>query len=349
MKFLIIGGSRFSGRYLCEELLQLGHEVTAFNRGTTSDTPVPGVEEIQGDRHFDLNKLQSRKWDTVIDMCGFLPASVQMTADALKDSVDNYVFVSSISAYAGFEEPDQDESAPVAQLTPEMRERAANIDITNITALALGDMYGPLKAECEQVVQKAFPANALIVRPGLIVGGLDYTDRFTYWVMRVADGGEVLCPGSRDRHIQVIDARDLAGWIARAAVNHLDGEYNVTGPPFELTMGGFLEEIKRVTSSDAKFVWVSEDFLRAESIEPWSDMPLYLYESDPGSNGFLSVNVDKAIAAGLRTRPIGETILDTYNWRKDIDRPLSSGIDRERESNALKKWREQMRGKNVAL
>jgi 2'-hydroxyisoflavone reductase len=342
MKILIIGGTKFLGRHLIKAALEGGHEVTLFNRGRHSTEDFGGVEQLHGDRNTDLDRLSGRAWDAVIDTCGYLPQTVKASAEALKDAANQYVFISSISAYADFSRPDFDETAPVAELNEEQTKRAAEIDPQGeLTGPVLGEMYGALKVLCERAAETAMPGKVLQVRSGLIVGSFDPTDRFTYWVMRVARGGEVLAPGTPNRFVQLIDARDLSAWIIKMVERNEAGIYNVTGKPFELTMQAMLAEIKNVSGSSAGLTWVSEDFLTSETVAPWSEMPLYLPESSEEMKGFLSVNVDKALQAGLRFRPLRETVEDTLNWRKTKSDELKAGISSEKEKELLGKWHEQ--------
>jgi nucleoside-diphosphate-sugar epimerase len=341
MKILILGGTKFLGRHLIAAAQTRGHEVTIFNRGKYSAENFAGVEQIQGDRNKDLDKLANRRWDAVIDTCGYLPNTVKASAEALKDAVEQYVFISSGSVYADVAEPDYDENTSVMMLSEEQQKRAAAIDPSGeLTGPILGEMYGALKALCEQEAEKAMPGRVLNVRAGLIVGAFDPTDRFTYWVMRVARGGEVLAPGSPNRFIQVIDARDLSEWIIKMVERNANGIYNVAGKPFELTMEKMLEEIKKVSNSDAEFTWVDDEFLDGEKIEAWGDMPLYLPESVKEIQGFLSANIDKALQSGIEFRPLSETIRDTLDWRKTKEDELKAGISDEREREALGKWHE---------
>jgi 2'-hydroxyisoflavone reductase len=342
MKILIIGGTKFLGRHLIKAAQANGHEVTLFNRGKHSSEIFENVEQIHGDRNTDLDKLEGRTWDAVIDTCGYLPQTVKVSAEKLKDSVGLYVFVSSISAYKSFPSPDFDETAPVAELDKEQKKRAAAIDPKEtITAAVLGEMYGALKVLCEREAENALPGRVLQVRSGLIIGEFDPTDRFTYWIMRVADGGEILSPGTPDRFIQLIDARDLAEWIIKSVERNETGIFHATGKPFELTMEKLLEEIKSVSKSDAEFVWVDEEFLSRENVEAWSEMPLYLPESDVEAKGFLAVNIDKALKSGIEFRPLSDTIRETLAWRKTSNEALKAGINRKREAELLGKWREQ--------
>ncbi len=339
MKILIIGGTKFLGRHLTHAALQRRHEVTLFNRGKKySGEKIENVEQIHGDRNADLEKLANRSWDVCIDTCGYLPQSVKASAEFLRDAVKRYIFVSSISAYANFRQPDFDETAPLAELTAEQREKFEKIDPKgDLTGAVLGEMYGALKVLCEREAEKMFPNRTLIVRPGLIVGEFDFTDRFSYWVMRIARGGTILAPGSPDRFVQFIDAHDLADWMIKMAETGETGIFNATGKPFALTFGAFLQEIKQTTQSDAEFSWATEEFLKRENVAPWSEMPLYLHESDKNWQGFLSANVDRALEKGLKFRAFDETIRATLNWRKNIEDPLKAGISAEKEKELLEK------------
>jgi 2'-hydroxyisoflavone reductase len=341
MKILIIGGTKFLGRHLIGAALGRGHEVTLFNRGTkyAGDAGAENVERIHGDRNADLDKLTGREWDVCIDTCGYLPQSVAASAEFLRAAVGQYIFISSISAYANFRAMDFDETATLAELTAEQKERVEKIDPKGeLTGPVLGEMYGALKALCERAAENAMPGRVLVVRSGLIVGEYDWTDRFSYWALRGARGGEVLAPGPPERFVQFIDGRDLAGWIVRMAEENRCGIFNATGKSLDLTFGRFLEEIGSATGSDARFTWVDEEFLKAENVEAWSEMPLYLHPSDEDWQGFLAANVDRAVDAGLSFRPLGETIRATLLWRKSIPDELKAGISAGREAELLEKW-----------
>lgn len=344
MKILIIGGTKFVGRHLVAAAIARGCKVTLFNRGKHSSGGMPEVEQIHGDRNDDLDKLKNRNWDAVIDTCGYLPQTVKASAEALKDSVENYVFISSISAYADFSQPNYDENAPLAKLSEEQQKKVARIDPKGeLTGQILGAEYGALKALCEQETENAMPGRVLIVRPGVIVGSFDPTDRFTYWVMRVAQGGEVLAPSKPNCAVQFIDVRDLSEWIIRMIERKETGVFNANGKPGELRFGSMLEEIKNVTRGDAEFTWLSENFLLAEKVQAWSEMPLWLPdEAAPEIKGHAFGNVDKALAAGLGFRPLKDTIQNVLAWRKENfqTNEMKAGIRRERESELLRKWRE---------
>ena len=279
MRILILGGTRFVGRHLVAAALDRGHELTLFNRGTHSATALPNVETIHGDRNIDLARLQQRTWDAVVDTCGYLPRTVRASAEALSASVERYVFISSISAYADVSVAGIDETAPLAKLTNDQLQEADAVDSSGqVSAVTFGRMYGGLKALCEQAAAAVMPDRVLIIRPGLIVGRHDYTDRFTYWVVRIAGGGEVLVPGRPGRFLQFIDVRDLAEWTVRMIEQKETGAYNATGLPNSVTMEGVVEECKAVSRSEAALTWVSDDFLLEEKVAPWGEMSLWLPE-----------------------------------------------------------------------
>lgn len=342
MKLLIIGGTRFVGRHLVETALARNHEITLFNRGTHQSTTPKNVETIQGDRNRDLSRLKGRSWDAVVDTCGYLPRSVKAAAEVLSDSVNSYVFISSVSVYADVSVAGVDESAPLATLTNEQVTEAEAVDASGQTSgVSYGKMYGGLKALCEQAAEAVMPNRVLNVRPGLIVGPDDYTDRFTYWVVRVARGGEVLAPDRPNRFVQFIDVRDLAEWIVKALENKATGIYNANGLPHTVMMEKLLDECGLASKSDASFTWVTEEFLLAENVVPWSEMPLWLPESAaPHMKGFMFISSEKAVAAGLTFRPLKETIKDTLTWYKSncIDEDLKAGLDRDKEERVLRKW-----------
>ena len=341
MKILIIGGTKFVGRHLINAALEKGHAVTIFHRGKHSPASLPKVDQILGDRNTDLKKLRGHKWDAVIDTCGYLPVHVKASAEALKDSTDSYVFISSISAYSDFSKANFDEDASLALLTSDQKAILEEIDpLQDLNAYALGEMYGALKVLCEEAAARCFPDNCLIIRPGLIVGEFDWTDRFTYWVTRIADGGEVLAPGNPDSYVQFIEARDLAEWTIGMIEKGETGIYNATGEPFGLTFGQMLGEIKAVTKSNAAFRWVDDDFMVEHEVAPWSDMPVYLPDTSE-TKGFSAANIDRARAKGLKFRALRETIAKTFEWRKSVRSEIRAGLSSDREKQLLQKLREQ--------
>lgn len=324
MKLLILGGTRFVGRHLVSTALARNHELTLFNRGQHPTDALGHVETIHGDRNNDLARLRGRRWDAVIDTSGYLPRTVRAAAEALASSVDRYVFISSLSVYADFSVPGIDESAPLTTLTDSELDEANELDSSGQTsAVTYGRMYGGLKALCEHAVEEALPERTLVIRPGLIVGSHDYTERFTYWARRVARGGEVLAPGRPERHVQFIDVRDLAEWTVRVIERRETGVFNANGAPGTLTMKSLLEECRVVSGSDASFTWVSDAFLLRENVSPWSEMPLWMpEEAAPHRKGFMFINCDKAIEAGLTFRDLKDTVADALS-RSDTDGPLT--------------------------
>ena len=327
MKVLVLGGTVFLGRHLVDSALARGHDVTLFNRGNHSDL-YPDLEQLHGDRDGSLDSLRARRWDVAIDTSGFVPRVVAASAEQLANSVEHYTFISSISVYP-MTQHDKSEAAPVEPLAaPESEDFQAH--------------YGPLKALCEQAVEDAMPGRTLNLRPGLIVGPHDPTERFTYWPLRIARGGEVLAPGPRDREVQFIDARDLAEWTIRLAEKRHAGVFNATGPAQPLTMSGLLETVLRSIESDAHLTWVEdEQWLLDHGAEPWMGLPLWI----PASMGSLLAPVDRALAAGIEYRPVHETITDTLRWA--VERPhlpplprsgRRAGTAPEKEAEILAAW-----------
>ena len=346
MKLLILGGTKFLGRHLVEAALARGHEVTLFNRGRLNPELFPEVEKLRGDRDGGLDALRGRRWDAVVDTSGYLPRVVRDSARLLSDAVGHYTFVSSISAYRDTKVPGVDENYPVAAATDaRLREAESLTQAESIAAPFFGEMYGALKALCERAAEEEMPGRVLNVRPGLIVGPYDPTDRFTYWPRRVSEGGEVLAPGDPARQVQFIDARDLAAWILDMAERRGAGTYTAAGPDYKLTMGHLLEECGRATGFSGRFVWMDERFLLDSGVTPWAEVPLWT-TPDGDNPYFLSLSVEKAVAAGLRFRPAAETARDTLEW--DLTRPpdaeRKAGLAREREREVLAAWHARVRG-----
>ena len=256
--------------------------------------------------------------------------------DALdRDRVVHYTFVSSVSVYAELRAAGSDESEPVATIAAEQVKEAEQMPTgVRATARTYGEMYGALKALCERTAEQAMPGRVLNVRPGLVVGPDDYSDRFTYWVRRAARGGEVLAPGRPERRVRVIDARDLAEWLIRMAESRTAGVFNATGAEDELTFGGMLEACRTVSGSDARFTWVGEAYLLDNGVQPWGELPLWIPDAN---NGIFEIRNDKAIAAGLTFRPLADTIRDMMNWdgNRPPDEPMKAGLSREREQELL--------------
>lgn len=323
MKILILGGTIFLGRALIDCARARGHEVTLFHRGKHSPDLYPDLERILGDRNSDLDRLDGRVWDAVIDTCGYFPRQVRQAAQRLAGSTGHYTFISSISVYANFDQPGMDESGPVGTLEDETVEQIT------------GETYGPLKALCEQAAEAAMPGRTLNLRPGLIVGPFDPSDRFTYWPVRVAKGGDVIAPERPDYAIQVIDVRDLAEWNIRLIEAGNVGVYNATGPASVLTLGELLETCRAAAGSDARFRWAPEALLRRAEIAPWTELPLWVPESEGA--GFSAIDCSRAIATGLTFRPIADTVRDTLAWARTLseDRAWRAGLPGEKEQTAL--------------
>jgi len=337
-KLLILGGTGFIGPNTVKYALARGHEVTILTRGRSA-TKVDGVEHIIADREGDLGMLSSRKWDAVLDNNARDYRWVARSVKALRDSTAHYLFVSSISAYrtanmsyatAGTVRTEPlDESAERFAPPPNFKD---------------GDQapYGLTKAISENLVHAAFPGRATIVRPGLIVGPTDPTDRFTYWPVRIDEGGEVLAPGNPNHSSQVIDQRDLTEWIVRLAEGGVMGDFNATGPATRMTIAEMLAGCRAVTSAHVSFTWVPESFLAEQKAAIWSEIPAWA----PGDS-LMYVSVKRAVAAGLTYRPFAVTATDTLEW--DKSRPAAerakraAGMSRAREAEILAAWRKQAR------
>jgi nucleoside-diphosphate-sugar epimerase len=324
MRLLILGGGVFLGRALTDAALDAGHIVTHFNRGKSS-APDTRVDTITGDRtdpaSLELAKGENR-WDAVIDTSGYLPQVVRRSVEALIDSTHRYLFVSSVSVYRGqgYGEEAAVFPAPIPlpdAMTPEN--------------------YGPLKAACEVVVRDAFGERAIIVRPGLIVGPHDPTDRFTWWPARVARGGRVAAPGRPARKVQFIDVRDLAEWMIALLEDDARGTFNATGPARPVTMLQFLERCRAVAGGNAKLEWIDEAFLAQQKVAPWKEMPLWVPETDAVLAGLMNVPIQRALATGLAFRPLQQTIEDTLEWSasRAPDHEWKAGLPPEREKQLL--------------
>ena len=332
MRLLVFGGTLFLGRHVVEAALDRGHTVTLFNRGRTNPELFPRVERLRGDRTGDLGELRGRAWDAVVDTSGYLPGVVRASAAALRDAVDHYSYVSSISVYAAPVTPGAGEDAPLATIDESLAEEFAP------------DRYGALKALCERAVQEELPGRALVVRSGLLVGPYDPTGRLAYWTRRLSEGGDALAPGEPSRSVQLVHARDMAEWILDAAERRTAGAYNVTGPASPLTAGSLLERIAALAPAAARLHWVPERFLLEQGVSPWTELPLWLPEA---SNGMLDVGIARALADGLRVRPLDDTLREVMEWSASsevADGVLASGastgggMSRARERELLEAW-----------
>jgi len=326
---LILGGTGFIGPHLTLEAQRRGWRVTHFNRGKTAAQGMRGVESLVGDRKGQLDALRGRKWDVVIDDTGYIPKYVKMSAELLAPNVGYCLFISSVSVYASFAKPNDEQAATGA---------LENTDIEEVTDTT----YGPMKALCEQYSRAAFEGRISIVRPGYIVGPLDRSDRFTYWPVRASKGGEMLAPGTPHDPIQVIDVRDLARWMMSLVESRRSGCFNAVSPPGAFTMGALISASRGQSPHAATRVsWVPEEFLaahwKAEELDlpPWSPLT--------GDSAAASLTpVKPALESGLRCRPLGATVRDTLAWFQSLpperQAKLRAGLDPVKEKETLRLW-----------
>jgi 2'-hydroxyisoflavone reductase len=325
-RLLILGGTVFLGRHLVDAALERRWSVSLFNRGLTHPGLYPAVEHIAGDRDGGLGALAGRRWDAVIDTSGYIPRLVRQSAIALEAAVEHYCFVSTISTYAKPERPGLDEAAPVATVDDPLVE------------IVTPETYGALKGACEAAVEAVLPGRTLVIRPGLIVGPHDPSDRFGYWTRRLRRGGATLVPGRTDAPMQLIDARDLADWMIRMVESKATGIYNATGPAEPLTMGGLLEAGRQALGSTAEFVWVDDGFLLDEA--DGRSLPLWIPAGDTAQAGLLAMDCRKAIAAGLKFRPLAESFQDVAEWQETLppDHVWKTALTPARETELLAVW-----------
>ena len=324
MRILTIGGTRFFGRAFVEETARRGHEVAVFHRGESEPAGLADVEHLHGDRTRGLDVLGGRSWDAVLDTCAFVPRAIREVEGAMGDLIGHYTLVSSLSVH-----PDD---LPVGATEDTSTYPPPFPDTEDVT----DETYGPLKVACEAEAAARFAGRLLVIRPGYIVGPQDPTDRFTYWVRRAADGGEMLAAGPLDAPIQGIDARDL-GTFALDRIEAADtGTYGVVGPAEPVTTFSVLESARTAAGADTSFVWAEPEFVLGlgDQHETW--FPMW----HPHLPGFHSYDAGKATAAGLRPRPFDETIADTLAWDRERGRPpLAAGMTAEKERELLDAWR----------
>ena len=350
LKILFLGGTGFLGPKFIELAIARGHEVTLANRGRRQQI-FPDLEFIETNRIIDIEPgltnieaevKNGRRWDVVIDTAS-VHQWVENSAKLLKDAADHYVFTSSLSAYAATDGA-RSEGDAVAEMPDDVADGIDRLpyDMT---------YYGAVKGRCEAAAERHFPGKALILRPGLIVGPRDFTHRFTYWPARVREGGAVLAPGTPDDPIMFIDVRDLADFMIHTVETPHYGIYNTNGPvEGGMTIGALLDACKAQTGSDAEFTWVDAEFLSERGVEPWAQMPVWIPPVGAYA-GFHKTSVEKARAAGLRSRPVGEIIDGTLEWFDGwLPEALESrgfeykpgenapGITREREAEILAEW-----------
>jgi 2'-hydroxyisoflavone reductase len=331
MRFLVLGGTMFVGRHLVDAARSAGHDVTILHRGVHAPHR-DDLERIIADRDGDVTPLRGQRWDVALDVAAYLPRTVTSSTSALRGAVDRYVFVSTLNVYADLEKGVHESSHLVAIDDATLARFEAMSTEDAKTAPGFWDAYGGLKARCESIVRDTFGDRALVVRPGLIVGPYDTTDRFTYWPARVARGGEVLAPDAPDVVTRFVDARDLAACVVRMAESAARGAFDVLGAA-GVTMGDVLSACLRVAASDATLTWVDEGFLLDQKVAPWSELPLWLPLAFAALFGGSD---DRAKVHGLSFRPLVETVRDVLEW--DLARPAGprqNGLDPRRESELL--------------
>ena len=330
MKLLILGGTIFLGRALTLAALEQGHEVTLFTRGQHNPDLFPDTEKLIGDRDGNLTALAGgRRWDAVIDTCGYVPRIVRQSAELLNVFANHYTFISSISVYSDVSSPGVNEDGATGVLEDPTTEK---ID---------GATYGPLKVLCEQEALNAFSGRCLVIRPGLIVGPHDPSDRFTYWPLRAFHGGEILTPANHAAPVQIIDVRDLAEWTIRMVEAGVTGVYNATGPDYTMTLGEMLQACIDSANgpNDAQLVPIDEAWLTENEVQPWSDVPTWVPDTGDYA-GFSRVDCSRAITKGLTFRPIREIAADTLAWAqtREDNSKLKAGLTPEREEELLSRW-----------
>lgn len=332
MKILILGGTGFLGPHIVDIARDRKHVLTLFNRGKTNPHLFPELEKLHGDRNGNLKALEGRAWDACIDTSGYYPRVVTDSAALLaKNGLKHYVFISTVSVYPeeAFRKIGVDETTPVGKIADEKTEKVT------------GESYGPLKALCEQAAEKAMPGHVTNIRPGLIVGPGDPSDRFTYWPARLDRGGEVLAPAPSDAPVQFIDARDLAHFAVRVIEDGHPGVFNALGPNYTLTFADLLHGCKCVAGKDATLTWADEKFLLEHEVGPWMELPLWIPQGD--QPGFARVKNARAIGMGLAFRPPADTIRDTLAWhrKRKPDWKWRAGMTAEKEAKVLKAWHER--------
>lgn len=337
LRILILGGTGFIGPHQVRYALARGHKLTLFNRGRNPKDWPGQVEELTGDRNTgDLASLKGRTWDVCIDNPTTLPFWVRDAGAILKGQVGHYIFVSTLSVYSDNRASGQDENAALFKY--QGTEEEVMKETQESVRKNMGNLYGPLKARSEKEAETWFPGITTIVRPGLIVGPGDETDRFTYWPVRLDRGGDVLAPGDGKDAVQIIDARDLSEWMIRLAEMKAFGIYNAMGPATELSMGKMLADIGAAIKSKATLHWAPADFLEKQKVSAWSDMPVWI-PSVGEDAGFSRRSNKRALAKGLTFRPMSQTAPDTLAYFKSLpaDRQatLKAGLKPEREKEVL--------------
>jgi 2'-hydroxyisoflavone reductase len=316
MRILTLGGTRFVGRHIVEAARSAGHEVAVFSRGRTP-LPWDDVEHLLGDREAgDLEALRDREWDACIDVSAYAPEAAHASAELLSGQVAHYAFISTASVYVVDPAGGMDESTPVLP---------AALDEGDAEG---AELYGARKVACELEVARAFPGRTLIIRPGIVAGPHDPTNRFTWWVERLARAGEVLGPGSPDAPVQLVDGRDLGAFTVAQTERLMTGVFNVCGPPS--SFGELIDACRTGTASNAEVTWVGEELLLAHDVEPFTELPLWLPD-DPENRAFYSMSNARARAQGLELRHLADTARDTWEWLRavragELPEPIAGGF-----------------------
>ena len=330
LDFLVLGGTGFIGPHMVREALRRGHSVTLFNRGKTNNTLFPDLETIKGDRAGDLAGIQDREWDVVVDNSGYMPQYVQNSARTLSPNIGHYLFISSVSAYASFAMPSNEDS-PVATMADEDAQEFS------------WDFYGALKARCEKrVAEEIGDDRTTVLRPTYICGPGDHTDRFTYWPVRTSKGGEMFLPGTPSDQLQIIDVRDLANFVVDCLEQKIRGTYNTVTPVGSYTMGNLLEDSQAVTATSVSAVWADEKFVESSGAGNGGALPIWAPSSGEYA-GFASVSGERARAAGLKNRPVRETTRDLMTWWDTLPEERITnarfGMTAEREAELIAAWK----------
>lgn len=339
LRILILGGTGQTGPFQVEYAVRRGHHVTVFNRGRRQTELPASVVHLRGDRNDrTLDELKGKDWDVVIDNPTTLPHWVRDVGEILKDHTAHYVFISTISVYADTSRVGMDENTALARYEG----GDANAVTMEQFRANMGRLYGALKAASEAEAERWYPGKTTIIRPGLIVGPRDETGRFTYWPVRIAEGGEVMAPGTPDDPVQFIDGRDLAEWTVRMAERKVTGIYNATGPRADMVLSRMLEGIRQGVGGDARFTYVPQDVLLANRVRGWSDMPVWVPRT-PQNAGFSRVSIERAVARGLTFRPLPDTARDALAWYRAQPEAakvrLRGPFTREREREVLAAFR----------
>lgn len=330
MHVLVLGGTGFVGRHMALEAHARGFELTFFNRGSDRAL-LPDAERVVGDRQAGVDALAGRRFDAVLDVNGYLPRIVGEAVRALRATVPRYAFVSTVSVYDAPLHGSPDSGATLREDGPLREPPEAAVEAID------RETYGPLKVACERVVTEAYGDAALLIRPGVVVGPHDPSDRFTYWVRRVSEGGDVLAPEAPDTPTQLVDARDLARWTVDALAAGRSGAYNVVAPAGSVTFGGIVDAVRAASEADARAVWVDRSFLAHEGVRPGADLPLWAPDA---GGGMYRADASRALATGLAVRPLVDSARDTLAWDRGRGAPpLEAGLTREREAELLRAWR----------